>query len=81
MGYRIRQIEPETKFNYPHQLEPSGIFTGCKDADDGLRWYGLVALSRSLAERDIPTYLEPYRRGGHLWLFPETPLLSTEMRR
>jgi hypothetical protein len=53
----------------------------CFDADDGLRWDGLVALSHSLAERDIPTYLEPSRRGGHLWLFPETPLPGTDMRR
>jgi hypothetical protein len=28
----------------------------CFDADDGLRWYGLVALSRSLAEQQVTTY-------------------------
>src|SRR5437899_878300 len=41
----------------------------CLDADDGLRWYGLVNLARHLAERNVPSYLEPSRRGGHSWLF------------
>ncbi len=52
----------------------------CFDADDGLSWYGLVALARQLHEQHVPTYLEPSRRGGHLWLFT-TPLPGLDIRR
>lgn len=46
----------------------------CFDADAEQQWAELWRLARSLREANVPTYLEPSRRGGHLWLF--TPLLS-----
>lgn len=46
----------------------------CFDADAEPQWAELWRLARSLRDADVPTYLEPSRRGGHLWLF--TPLLS-----
>jgi len=46
----------------------------CFDADADHQWQHLRELSRILSVQDVPTYLEPSRRGGHLWLF--TPLLS-----
>ncbi len=52
----------------------------CLDADDGLRWYGLVNLARNLSEQSIPSYLEASRRGGHLWLFT-TPRPGIDIRR
>lgn len=51
----------------------------CFDADAAEQWAQLWRLARSLREADVPSYLEPSRRGGHLWLF--TPLLSgTDIR-
>ncbi|GEM_PF-720618 len=51
----------------------------CFDADALHQWAELWRLAWSLQEVGVPTYLEPSRRGGHLWLF--TPLLSgTEIR-
>jgi hypothetical protein len=41
----------------------------CFDADDLQEWDGLHTLAVQLAEQSIPSYLEPSRRGGHLWLF------------
>ncbi|MBZ0285209.1 MAG: hypothetical protein K8L97_31030 [Anaerolineae bacterium] len=54
----------------------------CLDADDAADWAGLQALSRSLLRsRDqIVSYLEPSRRGGHLWLFT-SPLPGSVARR
>lgn len=46
----------------------------CFDADADEQWQKLRELAISLSIQDLPTYLEPSRRGGHLWLF--TPLLS-----
>lgn len=44
----------------------------CFDADDD-KWFGkLVDVSANLAERDVPSYLEHSRRGGHLWIFMPT---------
>jgi hypothetical protein len=45
----------------------------CLDADDDVQWQGLLALSQALAHQQVTTYIEPSRRGGHLWFF--TPLL------
>lgn len=41
----------------------------CFDADDEAEWQGLFSLAHDLSGEHIPTYLEPSRRGGHLWLF------------
>lgn len=46
----------------------------CFDADAAEQWGQLWELARSLQEVDVPIYLEPSRRGGHLWLL--TPLMS-----
>lgn len=51
----------------------------CFDADDRPGWRGLLAVARVLDQQGITAYLEPSRRGGHLWLF--TPLLpGSEVR-
>jgi hypothetical protein len=52
----------------------------CFDADDGLSWYGLRALHTFLADKQMPSYLETSRRGGHLWLFLE-PMSGKDARR
>lgn len=52
----------------------------CLDADDQLRWNKLVGLAQTLNEQDVTAYLEPSRRGGHLWLFTP-PLSGTDARR
>ncbi len=46
----------------------------CFDADTPEQWEDLWQLVERLKEVAVATYLEPSRRGGHLWLF--TPLLS-----
>ncbi len=46
----------------------------CFDADAQPQWEHLLMLSRNLRERGVISYLEPSRRGGHLWLF--TPPLA-----
>lgn len=45
----------------------------CFDADADQQWAELWRLARSLRDAAVPTYLEPSRRGGHLWVF--TPVL------
>ncbi|MCI0558943.1 MAG: CHC2 zinc finger domain-containing protein [Nitrososphaera sp.] len=50
------------------------------DADDEPDWRRLIALSRALANQDAPSYLEPSRRGGHLWLFLAEPRPGQEIR-
>ncbi len=52
----------------------------CFDADDEERWQKLLRLSASLADQNIPSYREPSRRGGHLWLF-FAPLSGSDTRR
>lgn len=39
------------------------------DADDSSIWNCLIQMSTTLAQREIPSYLETSRRGGHLWIF------------
>lgn len=52
----------------------------CFDADAQEQWEQLRGLARSLTIRGVPAYLEPSRRGGHLWLF--TPQFAgTDIRR
>lgn len=41
----------------------------CLDADDSDQWEQLIKLASKLAGQAITSYLEPSRRGGHLWLF------------
>ena len=52
----------------------------CLDSDDELHWKDLLRLSTSLAAQSVPSYLEPSRRGGHLWLF-FAPLSGRDTRR
>ncbi len=44
------------------------------DADDDLQLARLANMSMSLAKRELPSYLEESRRGGHLWFFFEQPI-------
>lgn len=46
----------------------------CLDADDENHAFELSYMTTSLAQKDVPSYLELSRRGCHLWLF--TPPLS-----
>lgn len=39
------------------------------DADDGAGWQQLQRVAQDLAAKNIASYLEDSRRGGHLWLF------------
>jgi hypothetical protein len=48
------------------------------DREDGLRC--LADLQCKLAASGIPSYLEQSRRGGHLWVFLETPTLARVLR-
>ncbi len=41
----------------------------CFDADEEESWLGLWGLAEGLTEQGLVPYLEPSRRGGHLWLF------------
>lgn len=41
----------------------------CFDADNETQWQGLISLAHDLEQAYVPAYLEPSRRGGHLWLF------------
>lgn len=41
----------------------------CLDADTDEQWQGLWSLARQFERQNITPYLEPSRRGGHLWLF------------
>lgn len=50
------------------------------DADADPDWRRLQAVSKALENMDTESYLEHSRRGGHLWLFFEEPLLGREMR-
>jgi len=52
----------------------------CMDADDDHEWQGVYSLAVDLHRQGVPGYLEPSRRGGHLWLFME-PTPGAEARR
>ncbi|MBL8164022.1 MAG: hypothetical protein JNJ61_18685 [Anaerolineae bacterium] len=54
----------------------------CLDADTPNDWSGLLRVAQNLLRsRDqIPCYLEPSRRGGHLWLFTN-PIPGSVARR
>lgn len=51
------------------------------DADDDPDWRRLQALAGVLAGEGATSYLEPSRRGGHLWLFFEELAAGEEIRR
>ena len=51
------------------------------DADDEESMDGLITTSRNLQLRDIPSYLEDSRRGGHLWLFFSSPISGKKARK
>jgi hypothetical protein len=50
------------------------------DADDEQGWERLGHLARTLADEDVPAYLERSRRGGHLWLFLAETVAGQEVR-
>jgi hypothetical protein len=52
----------------------------CLDADDEQDWHGLWRLAHHLKHEAVPAYVEPSRRGGHLWMFFD-PLPATDIRR
>ena len=52
----------------------------CFDADTQEDWERFVGFSTALGAGDVPSYLEPSRRGGHLWLF-FPPLPGKDVRR
>jgi len=41
----------------------------CLDADTPEQWGELIKMTKDLQQDGITAYLEPSRRGGHLWLF------------
>ncbi len=41
----------------------------CLDADTPEQWTELLKMTRDLEQDGVTAYLEPSRRGGHLWLF------------
>jgi hypothetical protein len=41
----------------------------CLDADTPEQWAELLKMTRDLQQDGVTAYLEPSRRGGHLWLF------------
>lgn len=53
----------------------------CLDADDDTEWDGLLDMARQLHDQDLSPYLEPSRRGGHLWLFLDRPIPGQDARR
>ncbi len=53
----------------------------CFDGDDEPSFQDLKTLTLSLATQGIPAYLEQSRRGGHLWLFLDSPLPGRAVRR
>ncbi len=48
------------------------------DSHDGL--HVLLGLQERLAEDGVPSYLELSRRGGHLWVLLERPVLASQVR-
>ena len=50
------------------------------DADDNQQLVGLTHMSSQLAAKEIPSYLEASRRGGHLWLFFDRPVTGRKAR-
>lgn len=51
------------------------------DADEDDSWQQLVIMAQQLSQARCQAYLEHSRRGGHLWLFFDSWLPATEIRR
>lgn len=51
----------------------------CFDADDESHWQRLLNMAADLTKSAVTAYIEPSRRGGHLWLF--TPKLDGSVAR
>lgn len=51
----------------------------CLDADGQEEWERILTMGRVLDSQVVPVYLEPSRRGGHLWLFT-SPLPGAQAR-
>jgi hypothetical protein len=51
----------------------------CFDADDDTEWHQLKNMAADLTRSSVTGFLEPSRRGGHLWLF--TPSIGGLMAR
>jgi hypothetical protein len=64
---------------YVLDAESNGRFM-VLDADDEPDWRRLKGVAQALNSLDTVSYLEHSRRGGHLWLFFETPLSGREIR-
>jgi hypothetical protein len=41
----------------------------CLDAENEQEWQGVLSIAHELQDIEIPTYIEPSKRGEHLWLF------------
>src|SRR5258707_405177 len=52
----------------------------CFDADEDDYWQRLQNIALDLTKSAITAYLEPSRRGGHLWLFTD-PIPGFQIRR
>jgi hypothetical protein len=52
----------------------------CLDADDWREWEEIWRLAQNLKGQGVPTYAETSRRGGHLWLFFQSPIAGKEAR-
>jgi hypothetical protein len=80
MGHLIAHLRGEiTLGTYLLDQRGQGRFL-VLDADDEPDWRRLKALAEVLTEEGAPGYLEPSRRGGHLWLFLPQPLPGADIR-
>lgn len=52
----------------------------CLDADSSEHWAEVLKLARDLRAQNVTPYLEPSRRGGHLWLFFAQPIPGADAR-
>lgn len=73
LGHRFKDVSPITLGAYALD-EYSQAKWICFDADQPQQWEGLLSLARLLSDQGLHPYLEPSRRGGHLWLF--TPVIA-----
>ena len=63
-------------------MDEKGLcFFAVFDADQENGLLALAELRRRLAAEGIPSYLEQSRRGGHLWVFLDTPTPAWVVRK